>query len=228
MGMRTFPQLPNTPSLPRPHQRKWPWITGGVFLLLFVVGLAASCASPPQAERAPVFPVTTTPVAVEPPEPEVVLPVVAGRGARVVLDELRALGLTAVTAVSADTTSAVPVPETWVVSAIEPAAGTAVRLSAPVVVKLVAPAPAPSPEPAPAPSPVRLPRTVDSTPEVPAAPHTPEPEPYVAKTYDDPAPSVYYENCAAARAAGAAPVYRGEPGYSAKLDRDGDGIGCEN
>lgn len=39
---------------------------------------------------------------------------------------------------------------------------------------------------------------------------------------------VYYENCTAARAAGAAPVYRGDPGYSKKLDRDGDGVGCES
>ncbi|AMT70126.1 excalibur calcium-binding domain-containing protein [Mycobacteroides immunogenum] len=36
-----------------------------------------------------------------------------------------------------------------------------------------------------------------------------------------------YPNCAAARAAGAAPLYRGQPGYSAKLDRDGDGVACE-
>ncbi|WP_223256931.1 excalibur calcium-binding domain-containing protein [Arthrobacter globiformis] len=43
-----------------------------------------------------------------------------------------------------------------------------------------------------------------------------------------PAPaSVYYKNCTAARAAGAAPVYAGSPGYAAHLDRDGDGIGCE-
>lgn len=39
--------------------------------------------------------------------------------------------------------------------------------------------------------------------------------------------SAYYRNCAAARAAGAAPVMRGEPGYSRRLDRDGDGVGCE-
>lgn len=36
-----------------------------------------------------------------------------------------------------------------------------------------------------------------------------------------------FANCAAARDAGAAPVRRGDPGYSARLDRDGDGIGCE-
>ena len=38
---------------------------------------------------------------------------------------------------------------------------------------------------------------------------------------------VYYPNCTAARNAGAAPVRRGEPGYAAHLDRDGDGVGCE-
>ncbi len=37
----------------------------------------------------------------------------------------------------------------------------------------------------------------------------------------------YYENCDAARAAGAAPVRRGDPGYGEHLDREGDGIGCE-
>lgn len=36
-----------------------------------------------------------------------------------------------------------------------------------------------------------------------------------------------YRNCTAAREAGAAPVKRGDPGYGAHLDRDGDGIGCE-
>lgn len=39
--------------------------------------------------------------------------------------------------------------------------------------------------------------------------------------------SVSYQNCDAVRAAGADPIYAGEPGYSRKLDRDGDGIGCE-
>ncbi|MGW0507519.1 excalibur calcium-binding domain-containing protein [Micromonospora sp. NPDC003241] len=39
--------------------------------------------------------------------------------------------------------------------------------------------------------------------------------------------NVYYKNCAAVRAAGKAPIRRGEPGYGRHLDRDGDGIGCE-
>jgi Protein of unknown function (DUF1524)/Excalibur calcium-binding domain len=39
--------------------------------------------------------------------------------------------------------------------------------------------------------------------------------------------SVYYPNCVAARAAGAAPIYRGQPGYRPELDRDHDDIACE-
>ncbi len=37
----------------------------------------------------------------------------------------------------------------------------------------------------------------------------------------------YYPNCAAARAAGVAPIQRGEPGYRSRLDADNDGIACE-
>ena len=39
--------------------------------------------------------------------------------------------------------------------------------------------------------------------------------------------TVYFANCSAARAAGAAPVRAGDPGYARHLDRDGDGVGCE-
>lgn len=39
--------------------------------------------------------------------------------------------------------------------------------------------------------------------------------------------SVYFRNCSEARAAGAAPVRRGQPGYGPHLDRDADGVGCE-
>lgn len=36
-----------------------------------------------------------------------------------------------------------------------------------------------------------------------------------------------FASCTAARAAGAAPVRRGDAGYGRHLDRDNDGIGCE-
>lgn len=63
-------------------------------------------------------------------------------------------------------------------------------------------------------------QSVEPAPAPPAAaPAAPPPPP--------PAPSVYYKNCDAVRAAGAAPIYLGDPGYAKHLDRDNDGIGCE-
>jgi hypothetical protein len=59
----------------------------------------------------------------------------------------------------------------------------------------------------------------------PAAPVAPAPAPAPAAPAAPAA--VYYANCTAARAAGAAPVYAGSPGYGTHLDRDRDGIGCD-
>jgi hypothetical protein len=44
-----------------------------------------------------------------------------------------------------------------------------------------------------------------------------------------PAPDVpvVYPDCAAVRAAGAAPLHRGDPGWDPAFDGDGDGVGCE-
>lgn len=39
--------------------------------------------------------------------------------------------------------------------------------------------------------------------------------------------NVTYKNCSEVRAAGKAPLYKGDPGYSTKLDRDKDGVACE-
>ena len=55
---------------------------------------------------------------------------------------------------------------------------------------------------------------------VSVAPPASEPEP-AEPAYE------YYDNCTAARNAGAAPVRVGDPGYGPHLDRDGDGVGCE-
>jgi hypothetical protein len=53
-----------------------------------------------------------------------------------------------------------------------------------------------------------------------------QPQPIYEES-SEPDNNVFYRNCSAARAAGAAPVYAGEPGYASHLDRDGDGVGCE-
>jgi micrococcal nuclease len=39
--------------------------------------------------------------------------------------------------------------------------------------------------------------------------------------------NVSYKNCTEVKAAGKAPLHRGEPGYSSKLDQNNDGIACE-
>ncbi|MCK0093630.1 DUF1524 domain-containing protein [Rhodococcus sp. HNM0563] len=73
----------------------------------------------------------------------------------------------------------------------------------------------------PAPQPV--PAATTAAPQRIQPQPTPEPVPVVEA---DPG-SVYYQNCAAARAAGAAPLYVGEPGYRPKMDGDNDGVACE-
>ncbi|MFE5969443.1 excalibur calcium-binding domain-containing protein [Streptomyces sp. NPDC056463] len=77
--------------------------------------------------------------------------------------------------------------------------GTAVvRIT--VAAPVVTPSPTPTPVPQPTPAPTRTKKV---------------------------APPAIYPNCDAARAAGAAPVRRGDVGYGSHLDRDGDGVGCE-
>lgn len=51
--------------------------------------------------------------------------------------------------------------------------------------------------------------------------------PRATKQAPAPPAEVYFKNCSAARAAGAAPIRRGEPGYRPGLDRDNDGVACE-
>lgn len=69
----------------------------------------------------------------------------------------------------------------------------------------------------------------DATTAAPARPAPVRPQPRQPQTRQPQAQpeSTYYKNCSAARAAGAAPIYRGQPGYGAHLDRDGDGVACE-
>jgi hypothetical protein len=54
----------------------------------------------------------------------------------------------------------------------------------------------------------------------------PTPKPTIAKSSTNDQ-TVYYQNCTAVKAAGKAPLHKGDPGYSGKLDRDGDGVACE-
>ena len=60
-----------------------------------------------------------------------------------------------------------------------------------------------------------------ATSAAPAAPAPAAPAPA-------PAVPVTFQNCAAVRAAGAAPIRPGDPGWEQKFDGDGDGVGCDS
>ena len=53
----------------------------------------------------------------------------------------------------------------------------------------------------------------------------PEDDPRTSQARKD--TSVYYDNCSDVRAAGQAPIRRGDPGYGPHLDGDDDGVACE-
>ncbi|NKQ53452.1 hypothetical protein HFP15_11230 [Amycolatopsis sp. K13G38] len=82
---------------------------------------------------------------------------------------------------------------------------------------------------APTPSPATtLPATTTVTPPKPPTSPTTPPAPTTPASTQDSAPvAVYFKNCAEAKAAGAAPLHRGDPGYRPQLDRDHDGTACE-
>jgi hypothetical protein len=76
----------------------------------------------------------------------------------------------------------------------------------------------------PSSTPSTVPIIVAATEQATTSPPRP-----IAATISTTAPiaTAYYANCTAVRNAGKAPLHRGDPGYSAALDRDNDGVACE-
>jgi beta-lactam-binding protein with PASTA domain len=131
-------------------------------------------------------------------------------------DQLKALGLK-VESTDIENGKAVIVEENWMVVTQDPGAGKSVAKGSTVklgVKRIVEPTPTPTPVP---PAPAKFVAPVAPPAVAPKAPVVVPKAPAAA----------YYKNCTAARAAGAAPVYRGQAGYGSHLDRDGDGVGCE-
>jgi endonuclease YncB( thermonuclease family) len=71
------------------------------------------------------------------------------------------------------------------------------------------------------------PAPVSSAAAAPPPVYLVPPSPAAALPAAPPA-TAYYGDCDAARAAGAAPIRVGQPGYRKGLDRDGDGTACDN
>lgn len=114
---------------------------------------------------------------------------------------------------AADSTPSEPAPPTTTAPVAPPA----------VAPSIVQPTPGPQ-QVASAPQPL-VEAPAQTAPAIPAAPQ-PAPAPRVT-TDESSGTFAYYKNCAEARAAGAAPIHRGQPGYRAALDRDNDGVACE-
>ncbi|MEU9704879.1 excalibur calcium-binding domain-containing protein [Streptomyces sp. NPDC047981] len=184
---------------------------------------AASASPTPTATTA-----TPTPTPTSAPTADIVMPAVVGTAFSEAEAAVEALIDGELRADSAYADVSLPANHTtWIVCFQGPVAGTRlVPESANPNVHLVAPGtkcPATTgtklrPEPSESPKP-----TASPTPKPKPKPTTAAPEP----TRDEP-DNVYYKNCTAVKAAGAAPIRRGDPGYAKHLDRDGDGVGCES
>jgi len=73
------------------------------------------------------------------------------------------------------------------------------------------------------------PAPTTTTQPIPAPPTTAtrEAEPVPPPAVDPPSGGLNFRSCAEAKKAGFSNMRRGTPGYSANLDRDGDGIACD-
>ncbi|WP_406207683.1 excalibur calcium-binding domain-containing protein [Kitasatospora sp. NBC_01560] len=91
----------------------------------------------------------------------------------------------------------------------------------PTVSPTASPSPMPTPDPTPTPTATPTPTPMPTPTPTPTQPAAPVPAPTTTST-------VYYANCTAARDAGVAPLHRGDAGYRAGLDADGDGVACES
>jgi Excalibur calcium-binding domain len=205
-------QPPSEAGTPR---WKWSWITiGGIVLLLFIVGV--SCGN--EKSSTPTITTTTpeTQASATPAQPQVTVPGdLVGKNAQLANDELRRLGIINIGYVSQDGSKVAPL-ENWTVTKVAPSPGTVVVTTDTVLITATE-------ENGPG-APVAPPAVSAPVPAPPAAPALP---PADSSPGGSTGGSAYYSNCAAARAAGVAPLHRGDPGYRSGLDRDGDGVACE-
>ncbi|MET9853358.1 excalibur calcium-binding domain-containing protein [Streptomyces sp. NPDC006450] len=112
----------------------------------------------------------------------------------------------------------------WLVCFQTPAAGAPLPPGSAAEISLTGPG---TPCPAQAGAALRPVGTPTPT-RTPVAGATGKPKPPASSPTPAPAPDdVSYKNCTEAKAAGAAPIRRGQPGYGKHLDRDDDGIACD-
>ena len=184
-----------------------------VALVIVLVPAVSGCDDSAAHEAAPASAAATTPAAVEVPD-------VVGMKGDDAADALKKAGLSkSPSYTDADGEESVWAPGNWSVTAQDPAAGEQVPADQEITLTVnhdSADAAASASAAAEA--------TEQAAQEEPAQPEAPAQEP---QSEPEEQADAYYANCTEAKAAGAAPMYRGSPGYRADLDRDHDGIACD-
>lgn len=202
-----------------------PWIVG--ILLTSLAGGAVYAASPQLRQAvenapAPAHPEATSAASTAPSMSQVPAPAVSVPGATP--------GSTA-TATPTSSTAATSTAASGPAATPGGGAGVSEGRKVPAPLAKVPPraTKAPANGPARPATPVSPKPKVPAKPAVPARPATPAKPavPAVPKAPAPARPAAYFANCAAARAAGAAPIRAGQPGYRPGLDRDKDGIACD-
>jgi hypothetical protein len=189
----------------RERERKWPWVVAASLLLLFVIAGVFGDDDRGSGDSPEDQPVATLPAGL------------AGMDSASARHQLEEQGFV-VTIESVDGRMVI-VESNWnVVSAsLRDAKNVLLRVAKPTLTTTAPPALA------------DIPSTAETPPAEVAPEPAPEPAPDPAPVEEPaPVPDAYYANCAEARAAGAAPLAAGEPGYRSGLDRDNDGIACDS
>lgn len=232
--MPTVPQIVSR----RPSSRL---LLAGSWLitLVIVVPVLAGCGGSPAQGAPPTATASTTQVLITVPD-------VIGMKGDVAAETLKEAGLTQKpNYTDADGEESVMKASNWSVTAQDPAAGEQVRADRAITLTVNhdsadAAASASASASAAAAAEASASAAAAEASASAAAAEAEPPEPAVQKEEPAQAPrqsgqnpdsegaaGAYYANCTEAKAAGAAPLYRGEPGYREKLDRDKDGIACE-
>ena len=202
-----------------------------ICVVMSVVALSSGASATPQK------PVAAAPVATQAPAPVLLtVPNVVGMGDVQAREVLRVAGFTNV--LLGPSTGSVAGVAAGTVTTQLPGSGARAAAGDPITLgeagepPVVASAPVVTQEPV-AQAPVARQTAVQAPRPLVAAPRTVAPAPRAAAPaprVEAPAPaasSSYFKNCSEAKAAGAAPLHRGDAGYRSALDRDNDGVACE-
>ena len=208
-------------------------LSAGGWLIALVIVLApaaAGCDDSAAHEAAPASAAATTPAAVEVPD-------VVGMKGDDAADALKKAGLSkGPSYTDTDGEESVRDPGNWSVTAQNPAAGEQVPADQVITLTVnhdsadaAASASASAAAEAAASAAASASASAAAEAAASAAAEQPAQEQPAQEPQSEPEEQArtYYANCTEAKAAGAAPLYQGEPGYRDKLDRDHDGIACE-